>query len=175
MINTTLIFSVPLFTIKINNFYKKKKELNKTLKNYPEIKRPPNIFYTNKNHTDLKLRTNFCHILKEELTLVSKELKTAISVYDVWSVTYNKGEYTLPHNHGSQGYSGIMYLDFKGSSPLTTYIQPWNSSQDKTSLYPHPVEEGGMVIFPQYLLHFTEPNTDKFKKRVISFDFHKTN
>ena len=157
MINTTLIFSIPLFTIKINNFYKKKKELNKTLKNYPEIKRPPNIFYTNKNHTDLKLRTNFCHILKEELTLVSK------------------GEYTLPHNHGSQGYSGIMYLDFKGSSPLTTYIQPWNSSQDKTSLYPHPVEEGDMVIFPQYLLHFTEPNTDKFKKRVISFDFHKTN
>ena len=32
-------------------------------------------------------------------------------------------------------------------------------------------KEGDIVIVPQFLYHYTEPNKIKFKKRIISFDF----
>jgi hypothetical protein len=28
-----------------------------------------------------------------------------------------------------------------------------------------------MVIVPQFLMHYTEPNKINFKKRILSFDF----
>ena len=56
-------------------------------------------------------------------------------------------------------------------SPNTTYIQPWNNEKDKSVLYTPPVEEGDIMIVPQFLTHYTEPNKTYFKKRIISFDF----
>tara|TARA_R110000765_G_scaffold418961_1_gene522795 strand:+ start:656 stop:1207 length:552 start_codon:yes stop_codon:yes gene_type:complete len=178
MINITLTYSVPIIKIKIKNFYKKKKELKKILKNFPESKQNKS-FYTNKLQTDKKVVFTFRDILKEELALLSDKVKTPLSVYDVWSVVYKKGDYAGPHNHdkndGSKGYSGILYLDFKKGSPLTTFVRPWNNSakEDKISFaasYPHPVEEGDMIIFPREISHFTRPNKLNFTKRVVSFD-----
>tara|TARA_Y100001963_G_C6538084_1_gene334196 strand:- start:160 stop:351 length:192 start_codon:yes stop_codon:yes gene_type:complete len=59
----------------------------------------------------------------------------------------------------------------KKDSPKTNYIQPWNSEKDMTRSYSPSVEEGDIMIVPQFLLHYTEPNKLKFKKRIISFDF----
>ena len=99
-----------------------------------------------------------------------EELKIKLALTDAWSILYEKDDYSVPHNHGSNGFSVILYLDLNKKSPQTTYIQPWNSTSDRTSLYTPPVEEGDMVIFPRSILHFTEPNKIKFKKRVVSFD-----
>ena len=60
----------------------------------------------------------------------------------------------------------------KPDSPRTTYIQPWNNEEDKSVLYTPEVEQGDMMIVPQFLMHYTEPNKVYFKKRIISFDFH---
>jgi|TARA_B100000287_G_scaffold411885_1_gene441776 transcription elongation factor Elf1 len=178
MINVTLTYSLPIFTIETKNFSQKKRELKKIFKNYPES-RQNKSFSTNKLHTDIKLVTSFSNIIKEELEVVCDKLQKPLSVYDAWSVSYKKGDYTGPHNHdkndGSEGYSAILYLDFKKGSPLTTFIQPWNnpSKEDKISFassYPHPAKEGDMVIFPREISHFTRPNKLSFKKRIISFD-----
>ena len=103
--------------------------------------------------------------------LINTKYNSKIKLDRAWSVTYNKGDYHVPHNHGSIGYCGILYLDMHKDSPVTTYIQPWNDENDRTKLYKPPVEEGDIVIVPQYLWHYTEPNEIKFKKRIISFDF----
>ena len=63
MINITLTYSVPIIKIKIKNFYKKKKELKKILKNFPESKQNKS-FYTNKLQTDKKVVFTFRDILK---------------------------------------------------------------------------------------------------------------
>ena len=60
----------------------------------------------------------------------------------------------------------------KKNSPATTYIQPWNNENDQTRLYKPLVEEGDIMIVPQFLYHYSEPNEIKFKKRIISFDFN---
>jgi len=88
-----------------------------------------------------------------------------------WSVTYDKEHYHVPHNHSSKGYSGIIYLQMKKDSPRTTYIQPWNNEKDESVLYSPEVKQGDIMIVPQFLTHYTEPNKTFFKKRIISFDF----
>ena len=100
------------------------------------------------------------------------KFNAAIILDRAWSVTYNKGDYHVPHNHSSRGYAGIIYLQQRKDSPKTTYIRPWNNEEDKSVLYTPEVEQGDMMIVPQFLMHYTEPNKVYFKKRIISFDFH---
>jgi hypothetical protein len=59
----------------------------------------------------------------------------------------------------------------KPNSPKTTYIQPWNNENDRSVLYTPEVNEGDIMIVPQFLTHYTEPNKINFKKRILSFDF----
>ncbi len=161
------IFKIEFFKIKCVDFKNKKKKIEKVLKQFPEI--PFNNFYSNRNKADIT--TELREIFKDEFNLMSIKFNNKISLQRAWSVTYDKGHYHVPHNHGSQGYAGIIYLQQKKDSPKTTYIQPWNNEEDKSVLYSPKVEEGDMMIVPQFLTHYTEPNKTYFKKRIISFDF----
>ena len=162
------IFKIEFFKIKCIKFKQKKKAIEKVLKHYPEM--PFDNFYSNRNKAGFT--DNFKKIFGDEFMLINTKYNSKIKLDRAWSVTYNKGDYHVPHNHGSIGYCGILYLDMHKDSPVTTYIQPWNDENDRTKLYKPPVEEGDIVIVPQFLYHYTEPNEIKFKKRIISFDFN---
>ena len=95
-----------------------------------------------------------------------------LKLKELWGQYYNKGDYHVPHNHSSKGYAGIIYLQQRKDSPRTTYIQPWNNEKDQSVLYSPEVKQGDIMIVPQFLTHYTEPNKTFFKKRIISFDFH---
>ena len=43
--------------------------------------------------------------------------------------------------------------------------------KDESVLYSPEVEEVDIMIVPQLLTHYTEPNKTYFKKRILSFDF----
>ena len=161
------IFKIEFFKIKCADFKNKKKKIEKVLKQFPEI--PFNNFYSNRNKADIT--TELREIFKDEFNLMSIKFNNKILLQRAWSVTYDKGHYHVPHNHGSQGYAGIIYLQQKKDSPKTTYIQPWNNEEDKSVLYSPEVEEGDMMIVPQFLMHYTAPNKTYYKKRIISFDF----
>tara|TARA_R100000988_G_scaffold59161_1_gene29597 strand:- start:15 stop:536 length:522 start_codon:yes stop_codon:yes gene_type:complete len=163
----TPAFKIDFFKIKCCNFKHKREHIEEILKQYPEI--PINNFNSNRNKADFTWQLQ--EIFKDEFTLIKTRYNKTINIKHAWSVTYNKGEYHIPHNHSSQGYSGIIYLRMKKDSPKTNYIQPWNSERDMTRSYCPSVEEGDMMIVPQFLLHYTEPNKLTFKKRIISFDF----
>ena len=110
-------------------------------------------------------------ILEEELTMLSEKLEKKIKVDDAWSVSYKKGEYHSPHNHGSLGLSGILFLEQPEDAPVTSYMQPWNDYiSDRTVYLPIPVQEGTIVVVPQFVQHFSEPNKSKKIKRIISWD-----
>ncbi len=160
------IFKIEFFKIKCVNFKNKKKKLEKALARYPEM--PFDNFYSNRNKCSIN--TEFREIFKDEFNLISTKYNSKILLQRVWSVVYHQGQYHVPHNHSSQGYSGILYLDMQKDSPKTTYIQPWNDEKDKTVLYA-PVKPGDIMIVPQFLWHYTEPNKTYFKKRILSFDF----
>ena len=161
------IYKIEFFKIECIKFKQKKKAIEKVLEQYPEM--PQANFGSNRDKCNIN--ADFRKIFKDEFRLIETKYNSKILLQRVWSVVYNKGDYHVPHNHGSIGYCGILYLDIHKDSPVTTYIQPWNDENDRTKLYKPPVEEGDIVIVPQYLWHYTEPNEIKFKKRVVSFDF----
>ena len=160
-------FKIEFFKIKCVDFKSKKKKLKKVLSKFPEILQ--NNFYSNRNKCNIN--TEFLDIFKDEFKLISTKHNSKIKLQRAWSVVYNKGHYHVPHNHSSQGYAAILYLQIKKDSPKTTYIQPWNNEKDQSVLYSPDVEEGDIMIVPQFVTHYTEPNKIYFKKRIVAFDF----
>ena len=79
MINITLTYSIPIIKIKIKNFNKKKKELKKILKKFPES-RQNKSFYTNKLQTDknpyLSMMYGRFYIKKEIMQVPITMIKT---------------------------------------------------------------------------------------------------
>ena len=170
MIEKTL-FNIPVWSVPTLNFKKKKPQLEKLCKAFPERKHGMQTFSTNRQKDRTGFADAFNNIVGEELGMLSQKLKKDIQIQDIWSVSYTKGEYHSPHNHGSLGWAGILYLDLPKDSPGTSYIQPWNDLQNDTSIY-HPVNvvEGQIVIVPQFVTHFSPPNKSTKKKRIISWD-----
>ena len=136
MIENTL-FNIPMWSIPCINFKKKKPQLEKLCKAFPEKKHGIQTFSTNRQRDRSGFAAAFNNIMSEELGMLSQKLKKDIQLEDIWSVSYKKGDYHEPHNHGSTGYSGILYLDMHEQSPLTTYIQPWNNEKDKSVFHEH--------------------------------------
>ena len=165
------VFKIEFFKIKCINFNLKKVLLQKLLEQYPE--KPYKNFFSNRDKINITkdFKNIFIDILQDEFSLIKTKFNKEIELQRVWSVTYDKGHYHVPHNHSSKGYAGILYLSMKKESPPTTYIQPFNDENDKTVLYSPDVEEGDIMIVPQFVLHYTEPIKLYFKKRVLSFDF----
>ena len=161
------VFKIEFFKIKCVEFKQKKLAIEKVLDEYPEM--PRMNFYSNRNKADIT--TELREIFKHEFNLISTKFNNKILLQRAWSVTYNKGDYHTPHNHGSQGYAGIIYLQQRKNSPRTTYMQPWNNEEDRSVLYTPEVEQGDMMIVPQFLMHYTAPNKTYYKKRILSFDF----
>lgn len=175
MIEETL-FKIPYWTIPTLNFSEKKKQLTNLFKIHPDRKHGIQTFSTNRQNQRHGLKDDFVKILNEELNMLSKKIGKDIEITDVWSVSYKKGEYHSPHNHGSTGLTGILYLDLDKESPVTTYIQPWNDYvSDTTIYYPLPVSEGTIVVVPQFIQHFSPPNKTTKLKKIISWDMKLIN
>ena len=165
------LFNIPMWSIPTLNFSKKKKQLEQLVKGFPEKKHGLQTFATNRQSDRTGFVEAFSNICGEELNMLSKKLQKDIQIEDIWSVSYKKGDYHTPHDHGSTGLAGILYLNMPKKAPVTQYIQPWNDwYSDRTIYYPLPVNEGTIVVTPKFVRHFTEPNKDTKIKRIISWD-----
>ena len=165
------LFSIPYWTIPTIKFKEKKQSLLTLLKGYPEKRVPMQPFATNRQTDRTNLSEAFVNIMGEELQMLSQRLKKDVQIEDIWSVSYKKGEYHTPHNHGAIGLTGILYLQMDEKSAVTQYIQPWNDFlSDRTIYYPLSVKEGDIVVVPKFIRHFTEPNKSTKLKKVISWD-----
>ena len=170
MIENTL-FNIPMWSIPSINFKKKKPQLEKLCKAFPEKKHGLQTFSTNRQRDRSGFAEAFNNIMTEELEMLSQKLEKDIQIEDIWSVSYKKGDYHTPHDHGSVGLAGILYLNMPKKAPVTQYIQPWNDFiSDRTTYLPIPVVEGMIVVTPKFVRHFTEPSKDTKIKRIISWD-----
>ena len=103
------IFKIEFFKIQCVNFKNKKEHIEKILDQYPEIPFPN--FYSNRNKANITWELQ--EIFKDEFSLIRTKYNAKIDVNRAWSVTYDKGHYHVPHNHSSQGYAAILYLQMK--------------------------------------------------------------
>ena len=165
------LFTIPIWQLPTLNFSKKKKQLETLCKAFPEKKHGMQTFATNRQSDRTGFSEAFANICGQELNMLSQKIKKDIQIEDIWSVSYKKGDYHTPHNHGATGLTGILYLNMPKDSALTQYIQPWNDwISDRTIYYPLPVKEGSIVVVPKFVRHFTEPHKVTKMKRIISWD-----
>jgi len=165
------LFNIPFWKIRITNFEEKKKELVKLLEFYPEKKIGMQEFATNRQSERSDMIKRFVSIMTEEVELFTKHLKKDFAIHEMWSISYDKDDEQWPHNHGSWGLTGILYLDLPKGSPASDFIQPWNDYESDTVQFRTPdVVEGDIVIVPSFILHFSRPNKSNSKKRIISWD-----
>ena len=162
------VFKIEFLKLKVNEFKNKKKRIEKVLKNFPEVGN--DYFYSNRDKGDFT--NELAEILGDEFNFMSKSYNSKIDLQNAWSVTYGKGHYHVPHNHGAEGYAGILYLDINPEHAPTTYIQPWNDDRGKSVLFKPEVEEGDIVIAPKFITHYSEPNKITDLKRIVGFDFN---
>ena len=167
------LFEFPFFKYQLEDWDFKKKGLLARIKKQ-EFYRTPLQFYETDRLTNNK---TYVRYLEQFLTPVlgqfCEEAKITCSLTDAWCVKYQKGDYQLVHNHRGWGFSAIMFVEYdpKVHKP-PGFVAPWqNPRNDTTEIqYPKDVEEGTIIIFPSYGLHFVEPNPSRKQRTVVSFD-----
>ena len=174
----TTLFNIPVWTKEIPNFHQTmKRDLISLLNEHKEERVNGQKFSTNKRTKGNDFVQRFFNIMNTEI----KELYASVynnwsdckqlTITDAWSVSYHMGDYQRMHNHSSTGLSGILYVDVPVNATYLDILQPWNSwIQDKTEMTSVKFREGGIVVFPSFVQHATQPNESDEVKRVIAFD-----
>ena len=176
MLQKTL-FDVPIWIKEVDNFDSKKRELEMEFSKFAEVRNVTNTFSSNRDTSRDGLSKSFGNIMSKELHELQIELKkyrpeiSEVWVTDVWSVTYEQGDYQPTHNHRSTGLSGILHLENPPDGPNLNIVMPWNDwIHDTTKYYSVKYKVGTMMVMPSFLLHSSEVNLSDKRKRVISWD-----
>ena len=176
MLQKTL-FDVPIWIKEVDNFDSKKRELEMEFSKFAEVRNVTNTFSSNRDTSRDGLSKSFGNIMSKELHELQVELKkyrpeiSEVWVTDVWSVTYEQGDYQPTHNHRSTGLSGILHLENPPDGPNLNIVMPWNDwIHDTTKYYSVKYKVGTMMVMPSFLLHSSEVNLSNECKRVISWD-----
>lgn len=169
------LFEIPFFKLSCSNWKQKKKELYKLVKNQELARHEHNIFLTSKNvpfnNTDDYIN-KFTNLFAEEFTKFAKKCNyKTLRFKDIWTVVYDENDYQTPHTHGPIGWSGILYYEYDAKQPSTVFIQPWhNIKTGLTSMRSLDTQEGDMIFFPSFVMHFCPANHLKKKRKIISWD-----
>jgi hypothetical protein len=168
------MFSVPIYTVRTENWKEKKKKIKKEI-NFKNIeKKGLHTFGTDRQNDGKSYIKPFSNIFQNELNLfLDKISKESLIITDMWTVRYKTLEYQSTHNHGSFGFSSILYLDFNPKLHDTTcFISPFSDFySDHLAWYrPYDMQEGDFLFFPSCILHNFSPNFSFITRRCIGFD-----
>lgn len=83
------------------------------------------------------------------------------------------GQFHQVHQHGTRGYSVVLYVDYDVNEHLPThFIAPFNDMFRGRMIHymPEDVAPGSMIFFPSDVLHYTMPNMSKKPRLIFSFN-----
>jgi hypothetical protein len=167
------LFEYPSFRYKIKDWDFKKKALLGKMKEENFNRSLLQSFETDRQKDGKSYIHYLRDLLSPELNEFCREAQVTCSMTDAWFVRYQKDDQQTVHNHRGWGFSGVIYLEYDSNVHTPTFfVAPWQDpSTDTTSIsVPTDVEEGDMIIFPSYTLHFIKPNKSKKRRTVLSFD-----
>ena len=177
---TFALFSINAHRIKIKDWSEKHRDRILALvpedqDNYDRGITDHNIFYTDyfKNLGKCPPYTiELFEVLDPHLEEFYKQNEIS-RVTSLWCQKYQRSDYHEPHDHGSIGYSAILYAKLNPKvHPGTKFFSPFPAEKGcKENIYTT-AEEGDLLIFPAHILHMAPPHYDNDELRVIfSFNF----
>ena len=124
----------------------------------------------------------FIDILKPELNgFVNKVQHTPINRYNfdlgmkinnLWAQRYSTQHFMPPHTHEPSGFSAVLYAEFdKREHQATKFWAPFKNTVDAMDYrYDPQVNEGDILFFPSFLIHYAEPNKSTKQRTIFSFN-----
>jgi hypothetical protein len=109
-----------------------------------------------------------------------KEIKSKIPLpfkepeeWQLWSQTYNKGDYHSLHNHGMGNMSAVLHVEFDPEEHTSTtfccpFPDPFFGRLDNLSLTD--VHEGDIILFPAMLGHECRVQRSDKPRKIMSFN-----
>ncbi len=138
--------------------------INKIIEGFREIENKSgktNIEGLMTSFTYFNKDTEFLKIIKNLISYVDSEIKlNSYYLKNSWGFCTNKNEKTKYHNHESQMFSGVLYLN---SHDLCL-----NFNEINKTIKP---EKGKFVLFSSFLKHGTDVSYYEDTRWGISFDF----
>lgn len=166
--NKSNLFSISLLSIPVNNWEEKKKKILSSsgdIKLYGEV---------NTNYDPYgKDLINISSIFNEEIDAISKEIDRKIIVSGSWIEKAEKRMNHTVHNHGQIGLSAICYVEFDSNEhEPVIFIAPFNDAFNGQLIEASSkqMKEGLILLFPSFLLHYTNPNKSDKIRTTLSFN-----
>jgi uncharacterized protein (TIGR02466 family) len=193
------IFSIPILTIQVKDWNKKRKTLMKHYLRQTESNdiylRHDEVLTSYLDMKDISKKTDewienndkfvesMQELFEKEINLIyDKMLKPydrlsnrKLKIGEFWFQNQNNGTAHGIHTHGSMGLSVVCYVKYDNQyhSP-TSFISPNFNSITNTNMtwYPEESTEGTMIVFPSNILHYTQPNNSDVSRVIISFNLY---
>lgn len=179
------MFSTPLLHLKVEDWEGKKEEL---LRMYEKRKADKSRFkVATGSETSLDVETDYHHnhdsgetydedimdIFKEELEALADTFECSVEVCTSWFEKASTSKFHQVHNHGSQGFSAVCFIQFdpKHHTP-TIFLNPNLADVETCNIIPPGIREGSIIFFPSYVLHYTAPNQSDVDRIILSFNIN---
>ena len=179
------MFSTPLLHLKVESWEEKKEEL---LRMYEKRKADKSRFkVATGSETSLDVETDYHHnhdsgetydedimdIFKEELEALADTFECSVEVCTSWFEKASTSKFHQVHNHGSQGFSAVCFIQFdpKHHTP-TIFLNPNLADVETCNIIPPGIREGSIIFFPSYVLHYTAPNQSDVDRIILSFNIN---
>ena len=111
-------------------------------------------------------------LLKEEMTWFANDLKADPQIVRAW---FERALYKCHHpvhTQGHGGWSAVLFIEYDPTVHTpTVFIAPFNHFVTGMQLtYMPEVEEGDLILFPSFLLPYTQLNESHVQRTVASFN-----
>lgn len=126
----------------------------------------------------------FVDFVKESLTQAFIDLgyEPSFEITAMWGTRHIKGGFHHRHTHGNAFLAGVYYFDGPDSATGTNFYNPVHyhrimiparipgKPQKFKGGVTIPWEEGNLIIFPAWLMHDTNYNSDDKYRTILSFN-----
>ena len=169
------MFHIPSYQIQVENWTEKQSQLLR-LCNDSEFMNDDGISEVQTSYYGEDQSLNLVHdvvnILRREIQRFGREFDIRNPIVDyAWFQKYNDKDFHIPHNHGSEGWSCVVYIKFDPEvHKPTNFIAPFYDTKGSVITHIPKVNEGTMIFFPAMLTHYAPPSESHKTRIILSFN-----
>ena len=176
---TENMFSIPFFHFDVNDWEMKKEKILEIASKANIKKNIEGIERDYCSHDYFDNKQSYSHdvlpLIIPEAQRFTKYFSDAkkFSIENFWFESSSYGECHTPHNHGSLGFSAVMYVDYdeKEHDP-TCFLSPFNNfiTGGDLKYVPEGIKSGSLIFFPSVIHHYTTPNRSHKSRLILSWN-----
>ena len=166
------MFSVPIFKLQIRDWDIKKPKLLELYKQ-KELSLKDNVL-TNYNREEKESFQPVVDIIESDINRFGDAVGCTSIIPQWW--WFEKSIYGMNHtvhNHGSIGYSAVLFIEYDPEVHTpTTFVSPFGDFMKGITMthQPDDITEGSLIIFPAATNHYTEVNQSDKERIILSFN-----